>query len=261
MKNDILPKLLFKYLPITSREQLAFRLDTLKNNRIYFPNYTQLNDPLEGSGYDIKISGYAGCSITENVDDEDIVIAGIRSKYKILCLSETCFSPHMWEHYADNFRGVCFGYWTNGAFSKAQKLKYVSNQQLSETTNANGYVDVESVESEVFNSFFYKHTDWDYEKEYRIVDKIDNQYYEYDSKDLACIILGTNIEESICSCLVQSLSPSVRVFRSKVGYRSFGISLYPFEKKIKYDGSVMDFIRNITELENELTMHNLNSCN
>ena len=256
----MLPKLLFKYLPIVSTEQLAFRLDTLKNNRIYFPNYTQLNDPLEGSGYDIKISGYAGCSITENVDDKDRAIVDIRSEYKILCLSETCFSPSMWVHYTDNFHGVCFGYWTNGVFSKAQKLKYVLNHQLSEMTNANGHVDVESVESEVFNSFFYKHTDWAYEKEYRIVDKIDNQYYEYDSKDLACIILGTNIEESICSCLVQSLSPSVRVFRSKVGYRSFGINLYPFEKKIKYDGSVMGFIRNIPELENELTMHNLNSC-
>ena len=57
MENTEKTEILFKYLPISTREQLAYRLDTFENNHIFFPNYSQLNDPLEGSGYDFEISG------------------------------------------------------------------------------------------------------------------------------------------------------------------------------------------------------------
>ena len=252
MENTEKTEILFKYLPISTREQLAYRLGTCENNHIFFPNYSQLNDPLEGSGYDFEISGYAGCGITKAVDDEDIVMASIRQKYKILSLSETCFSPSMWAHYADNFHGICIGYWTNGVFSKAQKLEYVSNPKHSEAANGDGYVEDDLVVNKVYKSFFYKHTDWVYEKEYRIVEESKKQFLEYTPEDVACVILGTNIEDSICTFLAQSIPKSIRIYRAKIGYRSFGIDLYPFENKIEYDGTTMKFIRNLSELTNEL---------
>ncbi|MBD5631732.1 MAG: DUF2971 domain-containing protein [Clostridia bacterium] len=252
MENPGMPKILFKYLPITTREQLSFRLDTLKNNHIFFPNYNQLNDPLEGSGYDVEPSGYAGISIFKNVDDEDHEIARIRRQHKILSLSGTCFSPSMWAHYTDNFHGICIGYWTDGAFSEAKKIDYISERKVSEYTNERGYVDEENIKSEVYKSFFYKHTDWIYENEYRIVQETEKIFFEYKSEDLACIILGTNLEEIICSFLVQDLPSNSRVYRAKIGYRSFKIDLYPFEESIRRDGSTIQYIQDTTTLTNKL---------
>lgn len=185
-------------------------------------------------------------------DDEDMAIANIRRQYKILSLSETCFSPSMWAHYADNFYGICIGYWTDGVFSEAQKMKYDSEPQMSEATNEYGFVDDDKVESEVFKSFFYKHTDWEYEKEYRVVRETEETFFDYKPEDLACIILGANLENDICSFLVQGLSPNVYIYRAKVGYRSFKIDLYPFGSYIKDDGSEMQYIRDITEFTNKL---------
>ena len=158
----------------------------------------------------------------------------------------------MWAHYADNFHGVCIGYWTSGVFSEAQKLEYVSNHKRSEAVNAYGFVNGDSVENEVLKSFFYKHIDWAYEKEYRIVKKTKEQFFKYKHEDIACVILGANIEKSICTFLAKSIPQNTCMFKAKIGYRSFGIDLYSFENKITYDGSIMDYIRDDSQLINVL---------
>ena len=52
-----IPKYLFKYKSISSLEDVERFLDIIKNNRIYYPTYKQLNDPLEGAGFNINIPG------------------------------------------------------------------------------------------------------------------------------------------------------------------------------------------------------------
>ena len=44
---ESIPKYLFKYKSISSLEDVERFLDIIKNNRIYYPTYKQLNDPLE----------------------------------------------------------------------------------------------------------------------------------------------------------------------------------------------------------------------
>lgn len=45
-------------------------LDIIEYNRIYYLTYKQLNDPLEGIGFNINIPGWAGIGIHRAVDIE-----------------------------------------------------------------------------------------------------------------------------------------------------------------------------------------------
>lgn len=45
-----IPKYLFKYKSISGLEDVERFLDIIKNNRIYYPSYKQLNDPLLAAG-------------------------------------------------------------------------------------------------------------------------------------------------------------------------------------------------------------------
>lgn len=248
MKNEKMPQILFKHLSIKTVSQLSHRLDIFENNRIFFPNYLQLNDPLEGSGYAFDAPGYAGCGIIRNADEEEKIVSDMRTKYKILSLSATCFSPSMWSHYADDFKGICIGYWTNDNFSKAQKVNYVSASKKSEVADEYGVVSNSSIEPEVFKGFFYKHTDWAYEKEYRIVKETDDTFFEYAAENVACVILGIDIDENIQKCLVDHIPENVKIYQAKIGYRSFGINLHPYGIEIKYDGSEPNYIRDVSAL-------------
>ena len=42
--NENLPKILYKYLPLRTIDELNYRLDMLENSRLYMPYYKQLND-------------------------------------------------------------------------------------------------------------------------------------------------------------------------------------------------------------------------
>lgn len=67
---ESIPKYLFKYKSISSLEDVGRFLDIIRNNRIYYPTYKQLNDPLEGAGFNINIPGPAGISIHRAADAE-----------------------------------------------------------------------------------------------------------------------------------------------------------------------------------------------
>lgn len=241
-------KILFKYRPIDTVEQLIRILDSINNSRIYFPTYKQLNDPLESSGYVIELSGYAGHGMHLAADEEDMVIRAKRQEYRILSLTETCFSPSMWAHYTNDYKGICIGYWQNEAFSSARQLNYIYEHQMAKSSDKMGFVDTDNLDQEVYESFFYKHTDWDYEKEWRIVSRQEDEFLKYDFNDLACIIFGENMDKEMRDYLANNINIKVPMYYSKTGYRSFGINLLPLGHEFSIDGREPPFIRNIDSL-------------
>ena len=112
------PKLLFKYKKVTTTLDLSRFCDALKENRIYFSKPSNLNDSLEGMGTDL-------------IGDAHEKFETIKDGYHVLALSESCFSPVMWSHYADNRSGVCLGFRkgnpfdndNSSAFKTAEKVK------------------------------------------------------------------------------------------------------------------------------------------
>ncbi|MCH5193045.1 MAG: DUF2971 domain-containing protein [Oscillospiraceae bacterium] len=244
-------KILFKYRPINTIEQLIRVLDSIKNCRIFFPTYKQLNDPLESSGYVIELTGYAGKGATFLSDEEDRFVQVKRQEYRILALTENCFSPSMWAHYASDYKGICIGYWKNEVFSLARQLKYIREPHVAKSSNEMGLFDFDDVEFDkaVYESFFYKHADWDYEKEWRIVSKQKDNFLEYNSSNLACIIFGNNLNEEIRNFLISNINFKVPMYYSKPGYRSFRINLLPLDYKLDgFGGGMPPFIRDVDTL-------------
>lgn len=63
------PQHLYKYVSLTTAVQISRLFDILMSHRLYFPRYTELNDPLEGAAIDIPVGGYAGSSIYKQEDE------------------------------------------------------------------------------------------------------------------------------------------------------------------------------------------------
>ena len=255
----MIPEILFKFRQITTVKELTRVIDSINNHHIYFPNYKQLNDPLESSGYIIEVSGYAGKGMMQSADEEDHVIKQFRSKYKILSLSEDCFSPIMWAHYAKDYKGICIGYWRKDVFVSARKIMYLSKAHSAYSTNEYGVVPSEPenlVDAEVFESLFYKHHDWSSEKEWRIVQETTDEYLEYDDSCLACIIFGESLDKEIRDILIKQCNIEVPMFYTKTGYRTFGINFLPNDYVIEYDGSEPPYVKTNEELINSIHLLN-----
>ncbi len=242
-------ELFFKFRNLSTAKQLAHAIDSINNNRIYIPDYKGLNDPLESSGYIIELSGYAGKSMTMCVDEEDMFVRQEREKYRILSITDNCFSPSMWAHYTNGFNGLCIGYWNRGVFSEAKSVKYIGEAICASDSFVD---DTEELEKEVYQSFFYKHSDWSYENEWRIVKKQEEKYLNYSGNEIACIIFGGNLSQDIIDSIVKGINKNVVMYRTKIGYRTFGINLLPYDYKIEMTGEEPPFIRNIEELMNQI---------
>lgn len=246
-------ELLFKFRPLVTLNHLSRLIESLNDNSLYFPTYEKLNDPLESSGYIIELSGYMGRSIFVQSDDEDYIVKAQRAKMRILSLSEYCFSPSMWAYYANEFNGVCIGYWKKHEFLNAKKITYITQSVPAKMANHSGEIDSSEILSkEVYNSFFYKHKDWEHEGEWRIVRNQEESYFKYSPECLSCIIIGHKVNDVIRDAIVSRFK-NVPIYKTKVRYRSFGISFLPIDYEIKLDGTPPPFISNNDELLQDLS--------
>ena len=246
-------EILFKFKPMNTTEDLIRFIRMIRKNQIYYPTYKELNDPLESCGYIVEESGYAGKSICQSADMEDKFVKREKLKYRVLSLTEDCFSPCMWTHYTNEYKGVCIGYWrkNNNVFSNAKPLSYIQDSIVSVKANGYGIVNDEDLDEELRNSFFYKNMDWKYEKEWRIVSSQKGEFFQYKQNDVACIIFGNQLDDILIQIIKDELEKkysNIHMYRVCIGYRSFGINILPLSYEIKYDGSDTPFIHSVDEL-------------
>ena len=121
-----LPRLLFKFRGVSTEIGKTRALEIIDNYELFFPMRKNLNDPFEGIGgrFSVNGGGYAGISMHIAVDEEIPFIAEKRNEYRILSLSEDCFSPLLWALYGDEGNGVCLSFRTDGIFKLAKSVEY-----------------------------------------------------------------------------------------------------------------------------------------
>jgi len=234
------PKLLFKFRSISSVKSLVRTYDIIQNNRLYFPKRNDLNDPMEGSMTHISL-GVAGAGIYQSVDKEHPYISTAKNKYNLLSLSETCFSPPLWAYYADTYAGICLGFKTNHHFKKAVKVNYIFDRPDSEQ-------EPDDFDSIIQKDLLYKHSDWSHEKEWRIIEKDGNNYFEYDSDELACIIIGHCADIEVVHQIRKLLPSTLPVFSTYIGTASLSIKLIDIDEKIELCGKPPNFICDVEQL-------------
>lgn len=239
-----MPELLFKFKNTTTRKDVERVCDILSNNRLYFPKPSQLNDPLEGTGLSPVLS-VAGSSISNANDEAHSIIKEYRDSFRILSLSENCFSPQLWAYYCNNYDGVCLCYNATKSFANATPIMYSSE------TNTYNFEKMEKddIYKTLKKHFQIKQPDWKSEREWRIVEQTNDNYITYNPDELLCIIIGHNVSKETVKTLQNHIRTNVKILQTKPGIISRNINFLPLGYIPVYDGSSPTHISELNELE------------
>lgn len=240
MKNNKIPNLLYKYKSLSEKKDFLRVLEIIDCGKIYLSDYDKLNDPLEGAGYNINLNGWTGMSLQYLADEELSPIEEMKSRFRILALSEDPKSPQLWAHYADNYKGICLCFTTDGTFADAQKVQYVKKKEERKPKTD------KQLKMDVLSGFYQKHSGWSYEGEWRIVhEKTDDHYLHFEKNELVGIILGQNISDEDKRELLRRIPSHVRIMKTKVGYQIPQVNLQPLNYEYEYTGKKVHYIDDI----------------
>lgn len=249
MRDEIVPELFFKFLSINDKKHLNRVINIINDHSIYFPTKYKLNDPMEGCFTNYRLA-YAGNSIAAATEPEDPILKKERGKFRILSLSESCFIPQLWAYYADNYSGICLCYYSRGKFKSAKQIEYKSSDEHSRDFLDN--YDDESIKS----SFLIKEEGWKYEKEWRIVEKSKNKYFEYDKSDLAAVIFGPKVKTCKKKRIIAKLPDNFPIYNLHICAEQLRLFLLEDGTAIEKDGLTPNSICNTDELFKRIKINN-----
>lgn len=227
-------KIFYKYQSIKDDDSNSnHTIDNLFKNQFYFNNPTKLNDPLDSkvnfvfkgkeenlvdflieAGIDptqieTNIQSWLNNGVIEKEGDI-LIMTPTKIDYQnlphVCCFSETDDNMAMWSHYAHNHQGICLrfrskqesdGYFLNlhstfkSIRSKFFKIRYSNSHSF--TINK---LD-EDISKKIVEFLLIKHSDWESEKEYRMVifeDNLEGGVIRYEKEDLEGITFGLKIK-------------------------------------------------------------------
>lgn len=137
-----------------------YALNDLENRRIKVSTLDTLNDPFELMPY--RRYGF------DKRQYYNKVFRDISKKWGLLCFSRSWKEQLLWSHYAEGHKGIALGFELTQ--DKVLEVKYTPNQKRTrfELTN-----NPKENEEKFLNLAKVKYQEWEYEKEYRILIKLD----------------------------------------------------------------------------------------
>lgn len=205
IKNGSFPSLLYKFRNIDSRT-----LDIIKNKEFYFPSPIKFNDPFDCNlfykreynkeeileYYNRFIYRYPTVKISQlkqkfGLNSEQFFIEHEKLNQKlveesgIFSLSQECNNITMWSHYADNHKGLVFELEVIkdiDFFRLFGIVEYKTDYELLSYAKDN--------REELLKLFLTKYTDWEYEKEVRIIDYDKHGNRKFKKEAIKSIIFG-----------------------------------------------------------------------
>ena len=232
-----LPEKIYKYRAF---DNLEYVKEIFEKNQLYLAKRTDLNDPFEGCNFRIHL-GVAGESIPQGAGEQHSSIKEKLEKYRILSLSETCRSPQMWAHYADNYSGFCLQFSTKENFKDLKPVKYISSDTINERKTI--LEDGEELQKIMIESYHKKGDEWGYEKEYRILRPKKQKYFKFENKELEAIILGVKISEKNKKLLEKYAKENeIKILKMFISNESYKIRILDNDRDVKRDGSNIEDI-------------------
>lgn len=188
LKLQNTPKKLYKYQPVGTGKIRESRINTLKNNEIWFTKAPALNDPFDCQATYYQeselIAFLKESQIAENKSPELLlkelnnVNEMFRSNIHVACFSEQFSNMPLWGNYADNHKGICLEYDFTGlepqhTFSQLlfpvmyQEVRHDVTDTLKKIIMSQDNLDITFYR--IFFSLMLKHKSWEYEREWRIL--------------------------------------------------------------------------------------------
>lgn len=176
--------------------------------------------------YLIVSSPWATNDITEGVAQKEEKQSENIKQYGYICMSKTCTSPAMWGYYADRSRGACL------VFDIDEDSDYAKKYPIQEVKYEEKRLDT----TDVTDLLSCKSTDWQHEKECRIIFKLSELqtrkrpenseiffiHHEI-MKYLSGIILGVNCNSECAQ--IQSIAKDVKVIRIQISPEKFEFTM------------------------------------
>lgn len=194
----IRPEFVYKYKSASAKIDFDRVLDIIKNNHIYLPKPSMLNDPMEANALQISLD-CMGAGYTLSCGKVHPIIEEWQNRYRILSVSAIPDSPIMWAHYASGYSGCCLIYSTKKTFSKIEPIIYTD---ITFSLSDEDFMDEDIPSEAIEESLRFKHKDWAYENEWRLIQNEDAGFLSYDQSELLGIIIGENMPRNRRKLLV-----------------------------------------------------------
>ena len=185
----IRPEFVYKYKSVSTKIDFDRVLDIIKNNHIYLPQPSMLNDPMEANALQISLD-CMGAGYTLACGKVHPIIEEWQNRYRILSVSAIPDSPIMWAHYASGYSGCCLIYSTKKTFSKIEPIIYTD---ITFSLSDEDFMDEDIPSEAIEESLRFKHKDWAYENEWRLIQNEDAGFLNYEVSELVGIIIGENM--------------------------------------------------------------------
>lgn len=209
-KETSIPDYLLKFQQLDKGiDEKIFK--TLENNRIWFSNIKYLNDPGEFKGLHLDIDTLEKAGISLELIEHFKGFFDFEG-YGVTCLSGcNILDGPMWAHYANEYRGFVVEYEIikKAAIHKVDYCKenkpigklMVQLKEELDSTNGVGNEKALRIVRQLMSIFYIKDYSWASEKEYRVVQRIDDDKgQEYPISHLRMrvkrIIAGLNCSKS-----------------------------------------------------------------
>lgn len=258
------PLYLYKYRPLSPDETRDRVEEIFTCNRLYFAAPSDFNDPFEfrlSALFDgptaVRLNwltqrlqqsnpGLSADAVRERASEYlvrlagrpeqewqdrfwDLIDAEGRRKVGVLSLSERNDDIRMWSHYADSHRGICIEFEATKNtlfFSRAQPVVYREEFPVVDICRA-------SHEEKMLALCLTKARDWEYEKEWRIVDPWKGPgVQEFPPDLLTGVILGLRIpaeHRELVLGWARARNGTVRVYEARERPNSYALAIVPVE--------------------------------
>lgn len=210
------------YLYRTWRKRYNYTKKIIKNSQLHFSNPETFNDPFDSN---LQIELVAN----EPIDS-------FKNKIGICCLSAKGNKILMWSHYADKHNGICLKFdakkLRNSLGLKEGKptsiLKVIYDEEYPKKTD--------DLQLKVKKFFSYKHKDWNYEEEYRLIrGEAINENISFSPEALIGVIFGckTSIEvkdelTKIVHRLNKNRQVLIKLYEAQMSSGKFELDIVPY---------------------------------
>ena len=177
-----------------------------------------LNDPMEANALQVYLD-CMGAGYTLACGKIHPIVEDRQNQYRVLSVSAIPNSPIMWAHYASGYSGCCLIYSTEKTFSEIKPVIYTD---ITFDLFDIDFMDDEMSEA-IEESLCFKHKDWAYENEWRLIQNEDAGFLNYEASELVGIIIGENMSLDKRKVLVKLCKdknvPCFRTYTMKAGMK------------------------------------------
>lgn len=250
------PMIVYKYKSVSTKQDFERLKDIILNNHIYMPSPLMLNDPMEANAVVMSL-GIMGSGYIRECGKIYSFIEEKQEEYRVLSLSAIPNSTIMWAHYAKEYSGCCLIYSTEKTLADIVPVIYTD--LTFEFTD--GEFPDEYMDEAIQESLQFKRKDWAYENEWRVVQKKDAGYLDYEEDELLGVIIGENMKPQMANKIEKICKrKNIACFRTYTMKSIYDVAFISYDLSKEFDSKESEYITPYDMREHIMKKQEVGKC-